>query len=72
MTVILDSPYGYLTTPGGGKILNESVGRVVSPYIPGRGISVIFNGFFSAVDVPAHWLKTESETNEAVYTSVQA
>lgn len=51
--IVLDSPYGTLTTPGGGEIENGREGMVssVDPY------KVAFDGEMGAeVTVPVHWL----------------
>lgn len=47
----LASPYGYLTTPGGGRIENGRRGVVVE----NDRCEILFEGELLPVQVPAHW-----------------
>lgn len=50
-TIKLKSPYGYMTTPGGGRIENGRVG--VQTY--GEADRFVFEGETVSLPVPAHW-----------------
>jgi len=58
--VELNSPYGFLTTAGSGRIYNGRVG-VVKKYSTSEKCEVIFEGENEEVKVPCHWI-TELET----------
>ena len=49
--ITLSSPYGYMTTPGGGRIKNGRGGVAVY----GEADRILFDGEAHSVVVPAHW-----------------
>ncbi len=56
--VVLDSPYGYLTTnsPVMGVRIANGVAGVVVENAPGGGLRVLFDGWVASHIVPIHWL----------------
>lgn len=52
--VRLDSPYGFLHTPGGGRIDNGATGTVTAVG-RGGGLHVRFDEERNTVKVPLHW-----------------
>jgi hypothetical protein len=55
--VELDSPYGFLTTPGGGRIANGTPGALEKDFHPDAYNSVQFADERFSISVPGFWLK---------------
>ena len=56
----LVSPYGLLTTPSNGKIINGTIGIVIK-YSTVEKCDVLFNDEIDTVKVPCHWITEESD-----------
>jgi len=54
--VTLNSPYGYLRAPGGGRIPNGTGGDVEGAFDPASSAAVLFDGERTPVKVPGFWL----------------
>lgn len=57
MRVELNSPYGKLTTPGGGVIENGRHGEQIAQTPLVDKYPVVFDGETEHVNVPGHWLQ---------------
>jgi hypothetical protein len=55
-TVVLESPYGFFTAPGGGRIKNGTKGTLDKDWHPDTYNTVVFEGELHPVRVPGFWL----------------
>jgi hypothetical protein len=56
----LNASYGFLTTPGNGKILNGTIGTVIK-YSTTEKCDILFDGEIDTVKVPCHWITEVSD-----------